>query len=132
MIEQDNSVRQVRMARIGDVALLQKPPDDKLPKRIDCYQITEHIADGAAFKLDPGPLVYFLQWKHNAHPPDYEMVLVQTEPQGWVNTANLTLLVELRRRAPHSIDWVGLTAAGIVQMLDDFEVTRDSEMTHRH
>jgi hypothetical protein len=56
-----------------------------------------------------------------AQPPDYEMVLIQDEPPGWVNTANLTLLGELRRRAPEAIDWAGLTAAGIVQMLDDFE-----------
>jgi hypothetical protein len=27
----------------------------------------------------------------------------------------------LRRRAPHAIDWAGLTAAGVVQMLDNFE-----------
>jgi hypothetical protein len=34
--------------------------------------------------------------KHNAEPPDYEMVLIQDEPVGWVNTANLTLLGALR------------------------------------
>jgi hypothetical protein len=50
--------------------------------------------------------------EHNAHPPDFEVVLVQDEPVGWVNTANLTLLGELRRRAPHAIDWAGLRAAG--------------------
>jgi hypothetical protein len=84
------------------------------------------------FKLDPGRLVYALQWKHNAEPPDYEMVLIQDEPSGWVNTANLTLLGELRRRAPHAIDWAGLSDAGIVQMLDDFEAARDSGTTRRH
>jgi hypothetical protein len=37
-----------------------------------------------------------------------------------------TLLGELRRRAPHAIDWAGLTAAGIVQMLDAFEAMQES------
>jgi CBS domain-containing protein len=130
--DRDIALRYLRMARIGDVALLEKPADDRLPKRIDCYELVEHGASGAAFKLDPARLVYSLQWKHNAHPPDYEMVLIQDEPPGWVNTANLILLGELRRRAPAAIDWAGLTEAGVVQMLDEFEATRDSGMASRH
>jgi len=35
------------------VALLEKPADDRLLKRIDCYQIVEHSVSGAAFKVDP-------------------------------------------------------------------------------
>jgi hypothetical protein len=111
---------------------MEKPADDRSPKRIDCYQATEHRADGGAFKLDPERLVYSLQWKHNAHPPDYEMVLVQAEPVGWVNTANLVLLGALRRAAPRAIDWAGLTAAGVVQMLDDFEAARASQTARHH
>jgi hypothetical protein len=95
------------------------------PKRIDCYQLTERSADGAAFKLDPARLIYSLRWKHNAHPPDYEMVLIQDEPPGWVNTANLILLGALRRGAPEAIDWVGLTAARVVQILDAFTALAD-------
>jgi hypothetical protein len=100
--------------------------------RIDCYEVVEHSASGAAFKLDPARLVYSLRWKHNAEPPDYEMVLIQDEPVGWINTANLVLLGELRRRAPAAIDWAGLTEAGVVQMLDEFEATWDSGMASRH
>jgi hypothetical protein len=121
-----------RMARIGDVVLLEKPADDRLPKRIDCYEVTEHSASGAAFKLDPAQLLFSLRWKHNAEPPDYEMVLVQDGPVGWVNTANLMLLGELRRRAPHAIDWAGLTDAGVVQMLDAFEAAQESRSARRH
>jgi hypothetical protein len=69
-----------------------------------------------------------LRWKHNAEPPDFEMVLVQDEPVGWVNTANLSLLGELRRRAPEAIDWERLTDAGVVQMLDDFEVAHQTSV----
>jgi len=48
------------MARIGDVAALQKPADDCGPKRIDCYQIVEHLASGTTFRLDPARLMYSL------------------------------------------------------------------------
>jgi hypothetical protein len=57
---------------------------------------------------------------------------VQAEPQQWVNTANLLLLAELRRRAPEAIDWGPLFAAGVVQMLDDFEAAQESRSAHRH
>jgi len=48
----------------------------------------------------------------------------------WVNAANLTLLGELRRPA-EAIEWAGLTATGIVQMLDAFEAAQASQ-TARH
>jgi hypothetical protein len=40
--------------------------------------------------------------------------------------SNLTLLGELRRRAPEVIDWAGPTAAGVVQMLDAFEAAQEA------
>jgi hypothetical protein len=36
------------------------------------------------------------------------------------------LLAELRRRAPAAIDRGSLSAAGVVQMLDDFEVAQEA------
>jgi hypothetical protein len=60
------------------------------------------------------------------------VVLIQDEPAGWVDIANMTLLGELRWRAPEAIDWAGLTAAGIVQMLDDFEAARASQTARHH
>jgi hypothetical protein len=107
---------------IGDDALLEKPADDCGPKRIDCYQVVEHSATGAAFRLDPARLIYSPRWKHNAHPTDFEMVLVQNEPTGWVNTANLVLLGELRRRAPEAIDWAAM--GDVIPVLDAFEAAR--------
>ena len=57
-------------------------------------------------------------------------MLVQDGPAGWVNTANLTLLAELRRRAPQAIDW---TAMGdIVPVLDDFKAHMESKTARRH
>jgi hypothetical protein len=74
--------------------------DNCSPKRIDCYQVAERSGD--VFKLDPAYLVYSLRLLHKAEqPPDFELVLVQDV--GWVNTANLTLPAELRRRAPQAI-----------------------------
>lgn len=114
-----------RMARLDGVALLEKPADNRAPKRIDCYQVAEHNGGGGAFKLDPARLMYSLRWKHNAQPPDFELMLLQDRPQDWVNTANLVLLAELRRRAPRAIDWAPLFATGVVDALDAFEAARD-------
>jgi hypothetical protein len=38
----------------------------------------------------------------------------------------------LRRRAPEAIDWAGLTAAGIVQMLDAFEAAQEARSARQH
>jgi arylsulfatase A-like enzyme len=87
-------------------------------------------ATGAAFGLDPVRLVYSLRWKHNAEPPDLELVLLQTETEGWVNTANLTLLGELRRRAPEAINWAAMQ--DIVPTLDAFEAHMAGKTARRH
>jgi len=131
--EDDTLCPEWRMARIGDVALLEKPADDKSPKRIDCYQIVECGAVGAAFRLDPQCLVYSLRWLHNATPPDFELVLLQDNPEawaGWINGANLILLTELRRRAPHVIDWDGMP--DVIPVLDAFEEAVANKNARRH
>jgi hypothetical protein len=58
------------------------------------------------------------------------MMLIQDAPPGWVNTANLTLLGELRRRAPEVIDWDAM--GDVVPVLDAFEASRVSETARRH
>ncbi len=108
------------MVRIGEIELVAEPADDQSPDRIDCYRVTERSASGAVFKLDR--LFYSLQWQHNAQSPDFELVLVQDGAQAWVNTANLTLFAELRRRAPHAIDWARMQ--DLVPVLDAFETGR--------
>ena len=63
VVDEENAVLpDWRMARLCEVTLLEKPADDKLPKPIDCYQVIEHVASGAAFKLAPQCLVYSLRW----------------------------------------------------------------------
>jgi len=56
---------------------------------------------------------------------------IPNPPRGLVNTANLTLLGELRRRPRQAIDW-GPMFAGVVNMLDAFEVTPCGPVFHRH
>jgi hypothetical protein len=119
LIEQDGDVRQVRMARVGDLVLVDHPADATGPRSINCYQIAGHSTDGAAFKLDPSRLVYSLQWQHNAHPPDFHLALVQELPEQWINAANLVLLGAPRRWAPQAINWTEMR--DVVPVLDAFE-----------
>jgi hypothetical protein len=47
--------------------------------------------EGKKFKLDPQRLMYSLQWKHNATPPDFELVVLR-KPEHWFGgVANLLL-----------------------------------------
>ncbi len=111
-----------RVVRVGEIAFVEKPADDRSPKRIDVYQVRS--ASGAVFKLDPARLLYCLQWQHNGEPPDFDLVLLQDEPEHWVGAVNMTLLGELRRRAPEAIDWSRM--GDVIPMLDAFEATRES------
>jgi hypothetical protein len=71
VVDEENSLcPDWRMARIGDVALLEKPADSRSPKRIDCYQVMERSVGATAFKFDPARLVYSLRRLHRAEPPD--------------------------------------------------------------
>jgi hypothetical protein len=91
------------------IALVDMPGDYSGPRCINCDAVdVERFdgIDGCKFKLDPARLVYSLRWLHKAAPPDYELVLLRDTElwERWVNGANLLLLAELRRRAPHAID----------------------------
>jgi hypothetical protein len=56
-------------------------------------------------------------------PPDFELVVLRDEPRQWINSANLTLLAELRRRAPQAIDWAAM--GDVVLVLDAFDKLRN-------
>jgi len=89
-----------------------------------------HRGTSKKFKIDPERLLYSLRWKHKGEPPDLELALIQDEPAGWVNAANLTLLGELRRRAPEAIDWARMP--DVIPVLDAFEAHLDLETARRH
>lgn len=99
VIDEDDTHRTGRrMARVADIALIEKPADHRLLKRIECYQVVEHSAVGAAFRLDPARLVYPPRWQHKFEPTDFDLVLLQDG-----------LL------APQAIDWTRLSTAGVIQ-----------------
>jgi hypothetical protein len=39
-------------------------------------------AEAKKFEIDPQRLLYSLQWRHNAQPPDFHLQLVR-DPQPW-------------------------------------------------
>jgi hypothetical protein len=95
-----------RMARVGDIALLEKPVDDQSPKRIDCYSIdVEDFTgrNGKKFKLDPQRVLFSLRWVHNAIPPDFDLLLYK-EPVQWFPAVAPLLLSELNRHDSHLFD----------------------------
>jgi hypothetical protein len=94
LLAEDNSFRQARMARVGDIVLLHHPADATGPRSINAYLVEVEDAaalgaDGKKFKIEPARLVYSLRWLHKAEPPDFELVLMQDKPRQWVNAANL-------------------------------------------
>jgi len=48
----------------------------------------------------------------------------------WFDTVSLTLLGELRRRAPHAIDWAAM--GNIVPLIEAFEAVKDGRPVRRH
>jgi hypothetical protein len=71
---EEGGVRQMRMARVGDVVLLDYPADSTGPRSINCYLVKTLDFTAAAFggadakrlKVGPDRLLYSLRWKHNA------------------------------------------------------------------
>lgn len=106
------------MARINDVALINRPADDEGPRLICCYQVDVLDApqlgeDGKKFKFDPQRMLYALAWKHKAVPADLELQLVR-DPVTWFNYVATLLLGALNRADPT----VRAAAIGLVGPLD--------------
>jgi hypothetical protein len=67
--EENSCVRQLRMARVGDIVLLDHPADHRGPRSINCYltevqDFTAAVSGGAdakRFKIAPQRLLYSLQ-----------------------------------------------------------------------
>ncbi len=100
LIDEDGSIRNYRSVRVGDVLLLEKQADGKMPKRIDCFAVDVQnfdaakalLADsGVRYKLDPQCLLFQLAWKHNAEPPDLDLAVVQP-PELWFDHVWMRLL----------------------------------------
>lgn len=74
MVEEDNGVRELRMARLGDIELVDYPARQCRAADHHCYLVEMEEAaafgrDGKKFKIEPRRLPYSLQWLHNRTPP---------------------------------------------------------------
>jgi hypothetical protein len=65
----------------------------------------------------------------DARPPELHLQLVR-DPQRWFDAVSLTLLAELRRRAPDAINWAEMS--NIVPLIDAFEAAHDGRPVRRH
>ena len=133
VVDAEGQLRACRVVRLGDVALIDVPADDRGPRCINCYSIDVERFDaihGEKFEVNPQHLIYSRQWKHKGYPPDLHLTLVQELPEQWVSAASLVLLGALRRWAPHAIDWDSMQ--DVLPVLDAFEAAMDSKIARRH
>ena len=94
----DDRLRELRMARIGPVVLIEEV-GTKRPREIACY-MTEHSEVGKPFKLDPARRLFLLQAESRAMPPDWRLVLVCDPASPAVEMAARLLLAELAAHDP--------------------------------
>jgi hypothetical protein len=113
MVEEDNGVCEMRMARVDDIVLLDRPADQTGPRRINVYRVD--VQDFAAvnskkFKTEPQRLLYSLQWQHNGTPPGLHLQLVR-DPRLWFESVGAALLGALTRHDPQLCDRIRALAA---------------------
>ena len=84
---EEGGVREMRMACVGDVVLLDHPADATGSRSINCYLVK--MLDAKRLKVGPDRLLYSLRWKHT--PADLHLQLAK-EPDLWFEPiANLLL-----------------------------------------
>jgi hypothetical protein len=104
---EEGGVRQMRMACVGDVVLLDHPADATGPRSINCYLVkildftaaVSGSADAKRLKVGPDRLLYSLRWKHNATPANLHLQLVK-EPDLWFEPVANLLLEALAQHDP--------------------------------
>jgi hypothetical protein len=102
MVKEDHGMRNLRMARVDDIVLLDYPADVAGPRSINVYRVDVQdfaAVDGRKFKIDPQRLLYSLQWQHNGTAPDLHLQLVR-DPATWFDIVGTTLLGALTRHDP--------------------------------
>jgi hypothetical protein len=86
LVDENNQFHEWRMVQRGRYCLVKKPPNDRLPNRIDAYQLEDNA--GSNFKLDPRNKLYSLQFDADGHP---HLVILQPCGQ-WFGDVMLTLV----------------------------------------
>ena len=97
-----------RMVQRGRYCFAEKPANERLPRRIDAYEVD----DRKQFLLDPQRKLFSLQYEHNGEPPDLHLAILQPCEQ-WYGEVMLTLVMALncgaKRKeidAPTSSRWI--------------------------
>jgi hypothetical protein len=102
VVEEDHGMRNLRMAQVDDIVVLDYPADVTGPRSINVYRVDVQdfaAIDGMKFKIDPQRLLYSLQWQHNGTPPDLHLQLVR-DPATWFDIVGTRLLGALTRHDP--------------------------------
>jgi hypothetical protein len=113
MMEEDNGVHRLRMARVDEIVLLDHPADVTGPRSINVYlvDLLDFAAvDGNKFKIDPQRLLYSLRWQRNGTPPDLHLQLAR-DPATWFDVVGTRLLGALTRHDPQLCDRIRDLAA---------------------
>jgi len=118
LIEEDGDVRQVRMARVGEVVLFDRPADTTSPRSINVYLVkmldftasASGDADAKLFKVAPDRLLYSLRWRSDAAPADLHLRLAK-DPDLWLECIVNVLLEALARHDPGLRDRLQAAAA---------------------
>ncbi len=91
-VDEENQFHEWRMVQRGGYCLVKKPPNDRLPSRIDAYQVVDSASP--KFKLDPKQKLYSLQFD-----PDGRPHLVILQPCGqWYDDVMMTLVASLNAK----------------------------------
>ena len=81
----DDRLVEVRMARRNGIALVERPADGRLPRRVDVCAAD----NGELSKLDPLKKYFARQYQHHATPADFDL-----DPLKRFDAAKLALLPE--------------------------------------
>jgi hypothetical protein len=109
LVDEDDRPSKGRLARVGDLTLIDQAADETSPRCIDvCCRLDAHEIDlasgrfesGKRFKIAPDRLPYAVRWKHKGQQPDLDLTLAPPfarAPEIWfpyVTTMLLGLLQE--------------------------------------
>jgi hypothetical protein len=107
----DGELRKWRMARVGDLLLIDQPADECPPRAINVYFVEAEdinpgsgtVGDGKRFEFGPDKLLYGLRWLHNGKPPDLDLALAPPfvrAPEVWFPYVTTMLLGALQEVDP--------------------------------
>jgi hypothetical protein len=92
-VDENDRFAEWRMCRRGRFCFVKKQADERLPRRIDAYEVD----DSPKFLLDPQRKLFSVQYEHNGEPPDLHLMILQPCEQ-WFGEVMLTLALSLNAK----------------------------------